>query len=148
MLRRLLLVENNMADEKLALFAFKKNDLLDYVDIARNGLDALLYLLGDNDHLPADLPQLVILDLKMPVVTGIEVLREIRAHQRTSVIPVIIFTSSLEPSDVNTTYRLGANSYIRKPIDLKEFNLIVYNIKQYWFHINHSPLNSPTSISK
>src|SRR6187399_3109052 len=117
LLRRLLLVENNMADEKLALFAFKKNDLLDYVDIARNGLDALLYLIGDNDHLPADPPQLVILDLKMPVITGIEVLREIRSHPRTSIVPVIIFTSSLEPSDVYTTYRLGANSYIRKPID-------------------------------
>jgi two-component system, response regulator len=128
-----------MADEKLALFAFKKNDLLEYVDVARDGLEALAYLLGDGDHVPADLPHLIILDLKMPKVGGIEVLRKIRANSRTRLVPVIIFSSSIEPSDIYITYHLGANSYIRKPIDLKEFNEIIYYIKQYWLSINHSP---------
>lgn len=138
--RRLLLVENNIADEKLALFAFKKNDLLSYVDIVRSGLDALLYLLGDEEQEPAALPQLIILDLKMPQLTGLEVLRQIRAHPRTSVVPVIILTSSLEPTDVYTTYQLGANSYIRKPIDLHEFSQIVYYLKKYWLSVNYSPV--------
>jgi two-component system, response regulator len=134
-----MLVENNKADEKLAMFAFKKNELNQNIVIARDGVEALIYLLGDDHHEPQAIPDLIILDLKMPRMNGFEVLRHIRGHERTHLIPVIILSSSLETQDLIQTYGLGANSYIRKPIDLGEFSEIVYQIKNYWFTINHPP---------
>lgn len=134
--RHILLVEDNPDDEALTIRAFRKNNILNEVRVARDGQEALDRLHGDRC---APLPQVVLLDLKLPKIDGLEVLRRLRAHERTKLVPVVILTSSREESDLMTGYRLGANSYIRKPVDFDQFSAAVRELGLYWLVLNEPP---------
>ena len=138
----ILLVEDNADDEKLTLRALKKNMISNEVVVARDGLEALDYLLGgvpDAGGKLKPLPQVVLLDLKLPKLDGHEVLKRIKGDRRTSGIPVVVLTSSSEERDVMRTYEVGANSYIVKPVDFEQFTEAVRDIGKYWLVINHPP---------
>ncbi len=129
--RVILLVEDNPSDEELTLRALKKSNFLNPVTVARDGAEALAYLFGDNP-----LPQIVLLDLKLPKVDGLEVLRELRANERTKLLPVVVLTSSVEEQDILRSYDLGANSYVRKPVDFTQFVEAVRQLGLYWLVLN------------
>jgi two-component system response regulator len=138
----ILLVEDNPDDEKLTLRALHKNKISNEVVVARDGVEALDYLLGNgsgggNNLKP--LPQVVLLDLKLPKVDGLEVLRRLRAHERTKLLPVVILTSSNEEQDRITGYGLGANSYVRKPVDFNQFIEAARQLGLYWLVLNEPP---------
>jgi len=136
----ILLVEDNPDDEALTLRALKKNNILNEVKVARDGQEALDYFFGESASAnPA--PSMVLLDLKLPKVDGLEVLRRIRADQRTSLQPVVILTSSKEEQDIVSGYRLGANSYIRKPVDFDQFIEAIRQLGLYWLVLNESPVH-------
>jgi len=140
--RNILLVEDNAKDEALTLRAFKRNNLLNKVRVVRDGAEALDYLRRCADHADggtAEMPQLVLLDLKLPKVDGLEVLRQIRADPRTRLLPVVILTTSTEESDRLEGYRLGANSYVRKPVDFQKFAEAVNQLGLYWLVLNEQP---------
>ncbi len=140
--RAILLVEDNAADVALMMRALKQNHILNEVVIARDGVEALDYLFGSGIHAgrdPGDLPELVLLDLKLPKVDGIEVLRRIRADERTGLLPVVMLTSSREEQDVVTSYKLGVNSYVQKPVDFGEFSAAVLQLGLYWLVLNTNP---------
>ena len=142
----ILLVEDNPDDEALTLRAFRKNNVGNEVVVARDGAQALAYLFGDGDggaERPKLLPQLVLLDLKLPKVDGLEVLRRIREDERTRLLPVVILTSSREEMDLTRGYSLGANSYIRKPVDFTQFSEAVRQLHLYWLVLNESPPAQP-----
>ena len=137
--RTILLVEDNPGDEALTLRALKKNNIRNDVVIARDGVEALDYLFGTGAYAgrdPLEQPELVLLDLKLPKVDGLEVLRSIRGDERTRLLPVIMLTSSLEDRDVIESYAHGCNSYVRKPIDFTEFTEAVRQLGLYWLVIN------------
>src|SRR5713226_4943316 len=116
----ILLIEDNPDDEALTLRALKKNNIKNEVVVARDGVEALDFLMGTGSHAGRDLsvmPQVILLDLKLPKVDGLEVLRRVRAHERTRLLPIVILTSSNEEQDRINGYGLGANSYVRKPVD-------------------------------
>ncbi len=139
----ILLVEDNPDDEALTLRALKKNDIQNQVVVARDGAEALDYLFGTGERKgrgPDSSPQLVLLDLKLPRVDGLEVLRRIRANERTRLLPVVILTSSKEQRDLVEGYGRGANSYIRKPVDFGQFVEAVRQLGLYWLVLNESPL--------
>ena len=139
----ILLVEDNPDDEALTLRALKKNDIRNQVVVARDGAQALEYLFGTGERKEGDpevLPELVLLDLKLPRVDGLEVLRRIRADERTRLLPVVILTSSKEQRDLVEGYGLGANSYIRKPVDFGQFVEAVRQLGLYWLVLNETPL--------
>jgi len=140
--RTILLVEDNPNDELLTLRALKKEHLTNEVIVVRDGEEALEYLLG-NGRFAGDqqrsLPQLVLLDLKLPKVDGLEVLRQLRADPRTRRLPVVILTSSNEEKDLVTGYNYGANSYIRKPVDFTQFTEAVRQLELYWLILNEPP---------
>lgn len=137
---RILLVEDNPDDEELTIRAFKKNNLANEIAVARDGVEALEYLFGaEAGGQLRPLPQLVLLDLKLPKVSGLEVLKEIRASERTRRMPVVILTSSGEERDLIEGYDLGANSYIRKPVDFDEFIDGVRQLGLYWLVLNQPP---------
>lgn len=144
--KTILLVEDNPDDEALTLRAFAKNNIRNNVVVARDGAEALDYLFARNDHQgrdAADLPQLVLLDLNLPKVDGLDVLRQIRADARTQLLPVVILTSSREEQDLVESYRLGANSYVRKPVNFDEFLEAARQLGLYWLLLNESlPRNS------
>jgi two-component system response regulator len=127
----ILLVEDNAYDEALTLRAFRKSGLESYVVVARDGLEALERLFGG-----VPLPCLVLLDLQLPRLDGFEVLRRLRARPATRLVPVVILSSSLEREDLATSYALGANSYIRKPVDFAEFIVTAEQLGQYWLGLN------------
>ena len=127
----ILLVEDNAYDEALTLRAFRKSGLESYVVVARDGLEALERLFGG-----VPLPCLVLLDLQLPRIDGFEVLRRLRARPATRLVPVVILSSSLEREDLATSYALGANSYIRKPVDFAEFIVTAEQLGQYWLGLN------------
>ncbi len=143
----ILLVEDNPDDVELTLRAFKKNNMLNDVVVARDGVEALDYLFDagacEGRH-PAGAPSLVLLDLNLPKVGGLEVLRRIRADERTRLLPVVILTSSKEERDLVESYSHGANSYIRKPVDFVEFIEAVRQLGVYWLLLNEVP---PTKVS-
>jgi two-component system response regulator len=137
----ILLVEDNPSDEALTLRALKKNNIGNEVVVVRDGAQALDYLLAPRaDPAGADaLPQLILLDLNLPKIGGLEVLRRIRADARTRLLPVVILTSSGEESDIVRGYDLGANGYVRKPVDFLQFAEAVRQLGLYWLIINEPP---------
>ncbi len=139
--RVILLVEDNPDDEALTLRAFKRQKINNEIVVARDGVEALDYLFGTGTFAGRDVrlaPQVVLLDLKLPRIDGLEVLRRIRKDERTKLIPVVILTSSNEERDLVEGYRLGANSYVRKPVDFVEFAEAVRQLGLYWLLLNAS----------
>lgn len=134
----ILLVEDNPNDQELTIRAFKKNSITNEVDIAKNGQDAIDYLFHSGKYAEEkpELPQLVILDLKLPKISGLEVLQRIRADERTRVLPVVILTASVEDQDVINGYSLGANAYVQKPVDFDEFSEAVKKLGMFWLLLN------------
>ena len=146
--RSILLVEDNPNDEALTLRALKKSNILNPVIVARDGAEALDYLFGRGDYQGRKSeanPEVVLLDLKLPKVDGLEVLRQLRADERTRLLPVVVLTSSVEEQDVLRGYALGANSYVRKPVDFNQFVEAVKQLGLYWLVLNQRP---PESASK
>lgn len=140
--KTILLVEDNPGDVELTKRALRKSKIETQLDIAEDGAEALDYLFcqgqyGDrNPNMP---PSLVLLDLNLPKIGGLEVLHHIRNHPKTKNLPVVVLTSSNEESDVTTAYSNGANSYIRKPVDFSEFTDAVHQMGQYWLELNEAP---------
>ena len=135
----ILLVEDHPDDEELTMRALAKNNILNQVVVARDGVQALEYLLGTGAHAGRDttvMPQLILLDLKLPKIDGLEVLRRLRADERTRFLPIVILTSSKEEQDLIKSYKLGANSYVRKPVDFIEFTKAVQQLGLYWLILN------------
>jgi len=138
----ILLVEDSRRDEELALRALRKNNISNAVAVARDGAEALDYLFGTGAYAgrnTAELPTVILLDLKLPKIDGLEVLRRIRADDRTKLLPVVILTSSKEDKDRLEGYTSGANSYVRKPIDFAEFAEAIRQLGLYWLILNEGP---------
>ncbi|MBC2594672.1 response regulator [Ruficoccus amylovorans] len=140
--RKILLVEDNPDDEALTLRALSKCGVANEVDVVHNGQDAVNYLRAQGkfrDRDPDDLPQLVLLDLKLPMLDGLEVLEIIRSDEATRTLPVVIFTSSKEKSDLTKGYQLGVNSFVCKPINFAEFSESIRQLGLYWLLVNEPP---------
>ena len=138
--RAILLVEDNAHDEQLTLRAFKKSNVLNPIVVARDGVEALDYLFARGAHAGrSELPQMVLLDLKLPKLDGHDVLRAIRADERTRLLPVVLLTSSVEDEDRAKGYALGANSYVRKPVDFVQFMDAIRQLGLYWLVLNQGP---------
>jgi two-component system, response regulator len=138
----ILLVEDNPNDVKLALHAFKANNLANHVHVVRDGAEALEFIFCTDRYSRRNIengPKMVLLDLKLPLVDGIEVLRRIKADPRTQALPVVVMTSSKEEPDVAECYRLGVNSYIVKPVDFDQFTEAVRQLGCYWLLLNQLP---------
>jgi two-component system response regulator len=141
----ILLVEDNPDDEALTLRAFRMNNISNGVVVASDGAMALDYLFGTGEFDGRDvddLPQVVLLDINLPKINGLEVLRRIRADERTATLPVVILTSSKEEQDLVEGYRCGANSYVRKPVDFEEFVRAARQLALYWLLLNETPFRS------
>jgi two-component system response regulator len=141
----MLLVEDNPDDEILTLHALQENKILNKVVVARDGAEALDYLFGTGTHVGRDLsemPTVILLDLKLPKIDGLEVLRRLRADDRTRLLPVVILTTSHEDQDLVTSYSLGANSYVHKPVDMNQFIMAVRQLGLFWLLVNSPPLSS------
>ena len=141
--KTILLVEDNPDDEALTLRALKRNNILNEVVVAHDGAEALDYLFARGAHSERDagkFPEVVLLDLKLPKVDGLEVLRQIRENESTRRLAVVILTSSNEERDIIAGYDLGANSYIRKPVDFNQFMEAVRQLGIYWLVLNVSPV--------
>ena len=140
--KTILLVEDNPDDEALTVRAFRKSNIANPIEIARDGVEALDLLFGRGAHADQPrkpLPALVMLDLKLPRLDGLGVLKEMRSHERTKLIPVVVLTSSKEEEDILKSYSLGANSYIRKPVDFSEFLEVTKVLGIYWLMLNQLP---------
>jgi two-component system response regulator len=137
--KTILLVEDNPDDEALTLRAFKKNNISNKITVARDGQQALDYFFGEGAS-ERPTPSVVLLDLKLPKIDGLEVLRRLRADPRTHLQPIVILTSSKEERDIATGYNLAANSYIRKPVDFEQFMEAVRQIGLYWLVLNEPPV--------
>jgi two-component system response regulator len=138
----ILLVEDNPDDEALTLRALAKNKIRNEVVVTHDGVEALDFLFGTGSYAGRDLsvmPQVVLLDLKLPKIDGLEVLRRLRLHENTRLLPVVILTSSIEEQDRISSYGLGVNSYIRKPVDIGEFREAVQQLGLYWLILNQPP---------
>jgi two-component system response regulator len=138
----ILLAEDNPDDVRLTLRAFKKSNILNEVVVAEDGVEALDYLFGTGNHTGRDtriLPQLMLLDLKMPKMDGLEVLKRIRGDERTKLLPVVVLTTSSEDKDRVESYKLGANSYVRKPVNFDQFVEAVRQLGLYWLVLNEAP---------
>ncbi|PYS24867.1 MAG: two-component system response regulator [Acidobacteria bacterium] len=138
----ILLVEDNPRDEALTLRALKKSNIVNDVVVARDGVEALDYLFGTGAYDGREMtlmPQVVLLDLKLPKVDGLEVLRRMRADGRTKRLPVVVFTSSSEEEDMLSSYSLGANSYVRKPVEFEQFLEATKQLGLYWLILNEAP---------
>ena len=139
----ILLVEDNPNDMELALHALRRRHLANRIEIARDGAEALEFIFGGQDananHVSSQGPRVILLDLKLPKVDGLEVLRRLKADPRTKSIPVVVLTSSREERDVVESYRLGVNSYIVKPVDFEQFSEAVRQLGLYWLLLNQPP---------
>ena len=138
----ILLVEDNADDEKLTLRAFKKKNIANPAIVARDGVEALDYLFGAGAHAGrnvSDMPVVILLDLKLPKLDGLEVLKRMRADSRTKHVPVVVLSSSKEEQDLVASYDLGANSYIRKPVDFEKFVEVAGALALYWLLSNEPP---------
>lgn len=138
----ILLVEDNPDDVKLTLRALNKSNILNEVVVANDGVRALDYLFGMGEHSGRDIsvmPQVILLDLNMPKLDGLEVLQKIRTDERTKLLPVVVLTTSSEDRDRIESYKLGANSYVRKPVDFNEFAKAVNQLGLYWLLLNEAP---------
>jgi two-component system response regulator len=138
----ILLVEDNPDDELLAIRALEKNNIMNEVVVARDGAEALDYLFGAGAHAGRDMsvmPQIILLDVKLPKIDGLEVLRRLRNDERTKLLPVVVLTSSKEERDLTESYSLGANSYIRKPVNFAQFTEAIRQLGLYWLVLNESP---------
>lgn len=147
----ILLIEDNRDDEELALRAFRKNNVANDIVVARDGAEALDLLLGT--AVPNEVngtrkklhPLIVLLDLKLPKIDGLEVLRRIRSNRETALMPVVVLTTSSEERDILESYRLGTNSYVRKPVDFAEFVETMRQLASYWLHLNEPPPDIPSA---
>ena len=140
--KAILLVEDNPDDEALTLRAFKKSNILNEVVVARDGAEALDYLFATGLYAGRDtsvMPEVILLGLRLPKMDGLEVLRRLRADERTRLLPVVILTSSKEEQDIINGYSLGANSYIRKPVDFRQFTEAIRQLGMYWLVLNEPP---------
>lgn len=140
--RSILLVEDNPDDEALAIRALKRSGITNEIVVARDGVEALDYLFGTGGFAGRNIniqPAVILLDLKLPRLDGIEVLRQLRSHETTQLLPVVVLTTSAEDRDVIDSYRLGCNSYIRKPIDFVQFAAAVQQLGMYWLLLNEPP---------
>jgi two-component system response regulator len=140
--KMILLVEDNPDDEALTIRALQKNNILNTVVVARDGAEALDFLFGTGKHAGRDtsvLPELVLLDLNLPKLSGLEVLKRVREDARTRLLPVVILTTSNEEQDKLKSYTLGANSFIRKPVDFQQFSEAIRQLGVYWLVLNQSP---------
>ena len=138
----ILLVEDNPDDVTLTLRALKKNNILNEVVVAKDGVEALDYLFGAGIYAGRDtsvVPVVTLLDLKLPKIDGLEVLKRVRANDKTKLIPIVILTSSKEENDLINGYSLGANSYIRKPVNFEQFSQAIRELGLYWIVLNESP---------
>jgi two-component system response regulator len=139
----ILLVEDNPSDEKLTLVAFRKCGVAHEIIVVRDGAAALDYLFATGEHAsrtPDKLPSVVLLDLNLPKLGGLEVLRRVRADERTKLLPVVVLTSSREDEDILKSYSLGANAYVRKPVDFAEFAQAAKTLGVFWLLLNeHAP---------
>lgn len=140
--RPIMLVEDNPDDEVLTLMALRDNNICNPIVVARDGQEALDYLFCTGpfyDRDPRAIPAIVLLDLKLPKIDGLEVLRRVRSYEATRLIPVVVLTSSKEEKDLISSYELGANSYIRKPIDFPQFTAAIRQLGLYWLVLNQPP---------
>lgn len=138
----ILLVEDNPDDQKLTVRALKKNNITNDIVIAEDGVQALDYLFGTGQYAgrdPRQRPSLVLLDLKLPKIDGLEVLARLRADERTQMVPVVVLTSSKEEEDLITSYQRGANSYVQKPVNFLEFVEAAGRLGVYWLMLNEPP---------
>lgn len=138
----ILLVEDNPDDEALAIRALKRNHISNEIVVAHDGVEALEFLFGTGPYADRDTsvqPAVILLDLKLPRLDGIEVLRQLRGDERTNLVPVVVLTTSSEEQDRIDSYRLGCNSYIRKPVDFVQFSEAVRQLGMYWLLINEPP---------
>lgn len=140
----ILLVEDNPNDVELALLAFRSNPLVNRIQVARDGAEALDFLFHTGPFAglePDEYPRVILLDLKLPKIDGIEVLRRIKSNDRTCMLPVVVLTSSREDRDIQDCYLLGANSYMVKPIEFEKFVEVTSILSKYWLHYNQPPLD-------
>ncbi|MBO8141529.1 MAG: response regulator [Firmicutes bacterium] len=138
----ILLVEDNPDHELLTIRALRQHGLAGDIVVARDGVEALEYLFGDgarNGEAGHGLPHVILLDLKLPRIDGLEVLHQVRSHRRTRRLPVVVLTSSDDEKDMADSYDRGANSYIRKPVDFREFSRITRQLGEYWLNLNQAP---------
>ena len=144
----ILLVEDAPDEEVLTIHALEKSNNLNEVVVAHDGIEALHYLFGSGSYSvrkASDMPDLILLDLKLPFIHGLEVLRRIRSDERTKLLPVVILTSSKEESDLIESYKSGANGYIRKTVDFVQFSSAIQQLGQYWLVLNIAPPKVSTS---
>jgi two-component system, response regulator len=142
----ILLVEDNPDDVELTMRALRKNRLATQIIVVRDGVEALDFLFAEGAYSGRNrdvLPDLILLDLKLPKVDGLEVLRRVRAAPQTRLLPVVVLTLSNEEQDIADAYRLGANSYVRKPVDFDRFNELLQQLSRYWLEFNESPQRKP-----
>lgn len=144
--KTILLVEDNPDDEELTLLALKESNILNELVVTRDGAEALDFLFATGQYANRDqseMPQLILLDLKLPKIDGLEVLKRLRADTRTELIPVVILTSSSQEEDVVASYRFGANSYVRKPVEFHRFAEGIKQLGLYWLILNEPPPGNP-----